>query len=555
MAVTAEQRRWDALLAARTRGDVGEGIASVLAMLGMPDLISFAGGFPDPETFPRERVASLLTEFAANDEALAFQYAPTQGLPGTRHALAGRIERLQGRRPGDAELVVTSGAIEALELLGKAFLDPGDLVLVEAPTYLGSLQAFRSFEARIAAVPIDEDGLLVDELERMLAGGAAPKLLYTIPDHQNPAGVTLAAERRGPLVELARRHGFLIVEDVAYRELGFDGQADAEPLEPGAGRGRADRDDIEDVLPGRPARVGGRAGGGLRRARRARSRRPTSAPARSASGCSRSTCAAAGSTSSSSARARSTAASASACSPRSSARCPTGRTGRRRSGGFFSWLTLPPGADSVDLARRAAEKLVGIVPGSLFYADGRGGDDGAAVVLDGRRVADRRRHRAARRASLEPRAGRQLQAPRLAVAGVVRAGGGDEGRHLCLARRARRLVEQALAPAEAAEHSRDGRPVGIRRLQRRQSVERPFPPCQDEPEVAFGCRRPRARACVGEDDHVPADGVGVLAVPVVAPRAPGGYRERREEQGDAHTIGFGSPGGAANPSTEASATS
>ena len=225
MAVTPEADRWEALYATRTRGDVGEGIAAVLGLLGVPNVISFAGGFPDPQTFPRERVAALLGEFAATGEATAFQYAPTQGLAGTRAAFADRIELLQGRRPADDELIVTSGAIEALELVGKSFLDAGDLVIVEGPTYLGAIQAFRSFEVQVEAVPLDGDGLQVDELERRLLGGLRPKLVYTIPDHQNPAGVTLASERRALLVELARTYGFVIVEDVAYRELGFGGQA------------------------------------------------------------------------------------------------------------------------------------------------------------------------------------------------------------------------------------------------------------------------------------------------------------------------------------------
>ena len=223
MTVTPETGRWDALAAARTRGDVGEGIASVLALLGLPDLISFAGGFPDPATFPRERVSALLQEFAAAGEVSAFQYAPTRGLAGPLDALADRLERLQGSRPADDELLITSGGIEALELICKSYLDPGDLVVVEGPTYLGAIQAFRSFEAKLVAVSMDEHGLEVDELERQLAAGLRPKLLYTIPDHQNPAGVSLSAERRAPLVELARRYGFMIVEDVAYRELGFSG--------------------------------------------------------------------------------------------------------------------------------------------------------------------------------------------------------------------------------------------------------------------------------------------------------------------------------------------
>src|SRR5437868_8462219 len=122
MAVTPDTR---SLFAERTRGEVGEGIASVLAFLGRPDLISFAGGFPDPLTFPRERAAALLQEFAAAGEVSAFQYAPTRGLAGPLDALATCIESLQGRRPDEDELLVTSGAIEALELVGKTFLDRG----------------------------------------------------------------------------------------------------------------------------------------------------------------------------------------------------------------------------------------------------------------------------------------------------------------------------------------------------------------------------------------------------------------------------------------------
>src|SRR5829696_7059732 len=129
MAVAPASRVWDALFAARTRVGVGEAIADILALLAVPGLISFAGGFPDPRTFPRERAAELLAEFADRGEANAFQYAPTRGLAGPLDALAGRIETTQDRRPGDDELLITSGAIEALELVGKTFLDSGDLVV------------------------------------------------------------------------------------------------------------------------------------------------------------------------------------------------------------------------------------------------------------------------------------------------------------------------------------------------------------------------------------------------------------------------------------------
>jgi 2-aminoadipate transaminase len=372
VAVTPETSRWEALAAARTRGDVGEGIASVLALLGLPDLISFAGGFPDPETFPRERVATLLQEFLASGESSAFQYAPTRGLAGTIDAFADRLDRLQGRRPAEEELVVTSGAIEALELLGKSFLDPGDTVVIEAPTYLGAIQAFRSFEAALVSVPLDEDGLEVDELERLLADGLRPKLVYTIPDHQNPAGVSLASERRGPLVELARRHGFLVVEDVAYRELAFGGDAlpslwslgpdvvvqagtTSKTFCPGVRLGWAvgpadvaaqlvsakqNTDQCAGALGQRLFEESSRRGWideQLERSRelyRRKGERTIAALERF---------------------------------------FPEEARWTRPEGGFFSWLTLP-GVDAADRARRAAERGVGVVPGTLFYADGRGGD-------------------------------------------------------------------------------------------------------------------------------------------------------------------------------------
>jgi 2-aminoadipate transaminase len=373
LSVTPETRRWEALLAARTRGDVGEGIASVLAMLGMPDVISFAGGFPDPETFPRERVSQLFQEFVATGETSAFQYAPTRGLAGALDALADRLERLQGRRPADEEVLITSGAIEALELVGKSFVDPGDVVVVEGPTYLGAIQAFRSFEATLVAVPMDEDGLDVDDLERRLAAGLRPKVVYSIPDHQNPAGVSLAADRREPLVELARGYGFLIVEDVAYRELGFSGDTlpslwslapdvvvqagtTSKTFFPGVRLGWAvgpvdvcarlvsakqNTDQCAGALGQRLFEEYIRRGWIDEQLMRSRSLYERKC-ARMLAALERS--------------------------------MPDGARWTRPQGGFFSWLTLPEGAESADLARRAVERGVGIVPGMLFFPDGRGAD-------------------------------------------------------------------------------------------------------------------------------------------------------------------------------------
>jgi 2-aminoadipate transaminase len=372
VAVTPETDRWDALYAARTRGDVGEGIAAVLGLLGMPGVISFAGGFPDPVTFPRERVAALLAEFVATGEAAAFQYAPTRGLAGALAAFADRIEALQGRRPADDELVITSGAIEALELVGMSFLDAGDLVVVEGPTYLGAIQSFRGFETTLDAVPLDDDGLQVDELERRLAHGLRPKLLYTIPDHQNPAGVTLSAERRALLVELARKHGFLIVEDVAYRELGFAGEAlpslwtlapdvvvqtgtTSKTLFPGVRLGWAIAPpDVTARLVSAKQTTDQCAGAFGQRLFEEFQRRGwideqlTRSRALYERKCARLLGAL-------------------------EASMPGGARWTTPRGGFFSWLTLP-NVDTTDLARRAVERSVGIVPGSLFFPDGRGAD-------------------------------------------------------------------------------------------------------------------------------------------------------------------------------------
>jgi 2-aminoadipate transaminase len=374
MAVTPDTARWERLFAARTRGDVGDGIAAVLAFLGVPDIISFAGGFPDPRTFPRDRTAELLSEFAAAREVSAFQYAPTRGLAGPLDALATRLETTQGRSPAEDELVITSGAIEALELVGKTFLDRGDAVVVEAPTYLGALMAFRGFESEIIAVPVDEHGLDVDELERRLTGGLRPKLLYTIPDHQNPAGVSLSTERRASLVELAARYGFLIFEDVAYRELRFDDDnppslwslapdvvvqagTTSKTFFPGVRLGWAvsppeisaqlvaakqNTDQCAGALGQRLFEEYVRRGWieeqlvQSRALYEGKSERMLAALER---------------------------------------HMPPEARWTRPHGGFFSWLTLPDGCDAVDLAPRAVERGVGIVPGTLFFSDGRGAEN------------------------------------------------------------------------------------------------------------------------------------------------------------------------------------
>ncbi len=369
MAVTPDAQRF----ARRIGGDVGEGIAAILSLLGVPGLISFAGGFPDPSTFPRERAAQLLAEFASSGETSAFQYTPTRGLPGTLDALASRLEATQGRRPADDELLIASGAIEGLELVSKTFLDPGDVVVVEAPTYLGAIMAFRGYDAALVAVPMDEHGLRVDELEQRLADGVRPKLLYTIPDHQNPAGVSMSTERRERLVELARRHGFLIVEDVAYRELAFEDDALPSLWSLAPDTVVQLGTTSKTFFPG--VRLGWAVGPAEISAQLVNAKQNTDQCAGALGQRLFEEYVRRGWIEEQLAQSR-------ALYRRKSERMlaalerfmPPGTTWTTPRGGFFSWLTLPDGVDSSDLARRSVENGVGIVPGGLFYADGSGAD-------------------------------------------------------------------------------------------------------------------------------------------------------------------------------------
>ena len=369
MAVTPDSRHWADLFADRTRNDAGDGIAVILGFLGNPELISFAGGFPDPATFPAERTAAILQDLASAGEVSAFQYAPTRGLAGPRDAIASRIESLQGARPGDDELLITSGGIEALELVSKSFLDKGDVVVVEGPTYLGAIMAFRNYEADVQAVPLDDDGLDVDDLAARLAAGLRPKLLYTIADHQNPAGVTLSAERRTALVELARRYGFLVIEDVAYRELGFDGSALPSLWSIGPDVVLQAGTTSKTFFPG--VRLGWAAGPAEIVAQLISAKQNTDQ------------CAAALGQRLFEEYVRrgwideqlvlSRALYARRCERLLAAlerSMPADVGWTRPSGGFFSWLTLP--VDAAALAFRAVEEGIAIVPGGPFYPDGRG---------------------------------------------------------------------------------------------------------------------------------------------------------------------------------------
>ena len=385
---------WTASLATRVRElpDGAAALADILALATSTDVITLSGGFPAPETFPVDVLSTLISDLLASDPSVALQYSPTRGLESVLATVADRLEQREGRRPGEAELMVTSGGIDALELLSKSLLDPGDVVVVEAPTYLGALMAFHSYQARVSAIAADADGLRVDELESLLRSGVRPKFLYTIPDHQNPSGQTLSAERRLALVDLARRHGLLIVEDVAYRELSFDGTR---------------LDSLWSLAPDLVVQIGTYSKTFFPGVRLGWATGPRHLVSRMVEAKQNSDqCAGAfgqrllqeyvtgGHLDRQLVRSRELYASRAAMTMAALAEhLPGDASWTSPAGGFFTWLTLP-GVDTTELSRRSQLARVAFVPGAPFYPDGRGQDQ---IRLSFSRVDEQSIHEGVRR--------------------------------------------------------------------------------------------------------------------------------------------------------------
>jgi 2-aminoadipate transaminase len=202
-------------------------IRELLKLSRRPDIISFAGGMPDPQTFPVEELADISAQVLREKGATALQYGPTEGEPALREALAHWLtrERLDLRAEN---ILVTSGSQQALDLLAQVLIDPGDPVIVELPSYIGALQAFAAHRARMIGVPQDDEGIRTDllekTLERLSRRKRRPKFIYIVPDFQNPSGVTLTLARRQELLALASRFEVPLVEDSPYRVLRFSGE-------------------------------------------------------------------------------------------------------------------------------------------------------------------------------------------------------------------------------------------------------------------------------------------------------------------------------------------
>jgi 2-aminoadipate transaminase len=212
---------WSNRYAQRTNAVRSSVIRELLKLTQRPDVISFAGGLPAPELFPLDRFQQACHTVLKQNGAVALQYGPTEGYLPLRDLIVRHMRRY-GIVAEVANVLITCGSQQALDLVGKLLIDPGDPVLTEEPTYLGALQAFNVYGAKYATLPVDHDGMQIDRLHQVLCCG--PKFMYVLPNFQNPAGVSLSEDRRDKLVRIANSYGIPIVEDDPYGQLRYEGE-------------------------------------------------------------------------------------------------------------------------------------------------------------------------------------------------------------------------------------------------------------------------------------------------------------------------------------------
>lgn len=214
---------WNEQYAQRASTITASEIRELLKIIDQPDIISFAGGIPAPELFPYERLDEAYRRIFADPIRCvqAFQYSISEGYLPLREFLSDELGS-RGMTTTPDNILITNGSQQALEFLGKLFINPGDKLVVESPSYLGALQAFSIYQPHYLPIPMDHDGICVNQLEPALQ--AQPAMLYTVPNFQNPSGITLSAERRRTLVEMAHQYGVPIIEDDAYGQLRYEGE-------------------------------------------------------------------------------------------------------------------------------------------------------------------------------------------------------------------------------------------------------------------------------------------------------------------------------------------
>lgn len=219
-------RRYAALFAARTRVMTSSVMRDLMAITERPEVISLAGGLPDTSSFPADELARVMAQVAREGSARALQYGPTDGTEAAREAVC-EVMSWQGAKVEPGEVLVTTGGQQVIDLVCKALIDPGDVIVAEGPTYPGAVPTFTSYQADVVQVPMDDDGMVIEALEetlaRLEAEGRRPKFIYTVPTFQNPAGVTMSLERRRRLVEIAAERELIVLEDEPYSLLRYEG--------------------------------------------------------------------------------------------------------------------------------------------------------------------------------------------------------------------------------------------------------------------------------------------------------------------------------------------
>lgn len=202
----------------------GSAIRELLKLTARPEVISFAGGMPAPELFPVEEMKKISVQVLEEQGKVALQYTTTEGYKPLREKIAERMNRKLKTNVGPDDILITSGSQQGLDFSGKVFLDEGDIVLCESPSYMGALNAFKSYQPKFIEIPTDDNGMIMEELEKVLEENDRVKMIYVIPDFQNPTGRTWPLEKRKKFVELITKYKVVALEDNPYGELRYEGE-------------------------------------------------------------------------------------------------------------------------------------------------------------------------------------------------------------------------------------------------------------------------------------------------------------------------------------------
>lgn len=208
----------------RMNGMKASDIRELLKLTARPEVISFAGGMPAPELFPVEEINAAFNAVMAENGKTALQYGQTEGWAPLRQQIADRMEKINSIKTSPSDVILTAGSQQGLDFCGKLFLNPGDVVIMESPSYLGAINAFNAYQPTYVEIPTDDNGMIMEELEKVLATTENVKLIYVIPDFQNPSGRTWPLERRQKFMEIVNKYEVNVIEDNPYGDLRFRGE-------------------------------------------------------------------------------------------------------------------------------------------------------------------------------------------------------------------------------------------------------------------------------------------------------------------------------------------